>query len=110
VLKKSKCLERNLALRERNWALKKRNCILKEIDYVLVPSKIWKRPVTAWRVWKEHLKSSGPEAIEKYTKQIGSVLYGVRKPSPKLDWVFWALVGYFCLSLGFKSVGIEYKP
>jgi hypothetical protein len=30
MVKKSRGLERNLALRKINWALKKRNCVLKE--------------------------------------------------------------------------------
>jgi hypothetical protein len=36
--------------------------------------------MTTYRVWKEHLKSSAPKATEKYTKEIGLVLYiGVKK-------------------------------
>jgi hypothetical protein len=71
MLKKSRGLERN-------WALKKRNCILKEGlsfgsfqnlegtgDSLGSFSTLRKGPVTARCVWKEHLKSSAPEVTEK---------------------------------------------
>jgi len=36
-----------------------------------------KGPVTTYHFWKEHLKSSAPEVIKKYTKEIGSVFFNV---------------------------------
>jgi len=49
-------------------------------DSLAGSSTLRKGPMTTYRVWKEHLKSSAPKATEKYTKEIGLVLYiGVKK-------------------------------
>jgi hypothetical protein len=47
-------------------------------DSLTGSSMLRKGPVTAWRVWNEHLKSSAPQATENDTNEIGSVLYNVK--------------------------------
>jgi hypothetical protein len=49
-------------------------------DSLAGSSTLRKGPMTTYRVWKEHLKSSAPKSTEKYTKEIGLVLnIGVKK-------------------------------
>ncbi len=84
-------LDKKSGLKEKKLGIfyfKKKEIVSVKKDKVLVPFKIWKRPVTALRVlplcgkdqWqpgmfgRSILKSFSSKVIEKYTKEIGWVL------------------------------------
>lgn len=51
-------------------------------DSLAGSSTLQKEPMSAWHFWKEHLKSSAQEVIEKYTKEIGSVCFLMYRANP----------------------------